>query len=110
MSAHVRVLRREDGLWLNFGPYASFRLEELLADHGPIFVKNAREFCESVAEEEVPKDGGALDNPPLPDGISRCGQLGYHVYMAGPCFDRLKQAVAYKASLDAEGVKWRAHA
>ncbi len=53
------------------------------------------------------QDGGPLDNPPLPDGISRCGQLGYHVYMAGPCFDRLSQAVAYKASLDAEGVKWR---
>jgi hypothetical protein len=46
--------------------------------------------------------------PTIPDGISRCWQnLGYHVYMAGQCFDTLEQAVAYKASLDAEGVTWR---
>lgn len=44
---------------------------------------------------------------PLPDGISRCGFNGFHVYMAGPCFDTLAQALAYKASLDAQGVKWR---
>ena len=48
-----------------------------------------------------------LATPELPEGISRCGQLGYHVYMAGPCFDTLEQAVAYKASLDKEGVTWR---
>lgn len=49
-----------------------------------------------------------LDSPkPLPDGISRCWQGGYHVYMAGPCFNKLEQALAYKESLDKEGVKWR---
>lgn len=50
---------------------------------------------------------GRLATPDLPEGISRCGQLGYHAYMAGPCFDTLEQAVEYKASLDRDGVKWR---
>lgn len=46
--------------------------------------------------------------PTLPEGISRCAvNLGYHVYMAGPCFDRLEQAVAYKAELDAENITWK---
>ena len=43
----------------------------------------------------------------VPPGISSCWQGGWHVYMAGPCFDRMEQAVGYKASLDAEGVTWR---
>lgn len=41
-------------------------------------------------------------------GISRCWQNdGWHVYKAGPCFDKYEQAIAYRASLDAEGVTWR---
>lgn len=44
----------------------------------------------------------------MPHGISRCWQnQGFHVYKAGPCFDTLEQAIAYKESLDAEGVTWR---
>jgi hypothetical protein len=44
----------------------------------------------------------------LPDGISRCWQNnGFHVYMAGPCFDALDQAITYKASLDREGIRWK---
>lgn len=41
-------------------------------------------------------------------GISRCWQyLGYHVYMAGPCFEKLDSALRYRKSLDDEGVTWR---
>lgn len=41
-------------------------------------------------------------------GITRCWQnQGYHVYMAGPCFDTLEQAIRYRESLDSEGVSWR---
>ena len=41
-------------------------------------------------------------------GITRCWQHnGWHVYMAGPCFDTYEQAIAYRNSLDAEGITWR---
>lgn len=41
-------------------------------------------------------------------GITRCWwNRGYHVYMAGPCFDTLAQAQAYRDSLDRDGVMWR---
>lgn len=41
-------------------------------------------------------------------GISRCWQnSGYHVYMAGPCFDTPEQARAYRDQLDREGVTWK---
>ncbi len=41
-------------------------------------------------------------------GLTRCWQHnGWHVYKAGPCFDRYEQAIAYRDSLDAEGVTWR---
>lgn len=61
----------------------------------------------SGPDVQQPGEHGPLANPSLPEGISRCGQLGYHVYMAGPCFQTLELAIAYKNSLDAEGVKWR---
>jgi hypothetical protein len=36
-------------------------------------------------------------------GISRCWQnRGYHVYGAGPCFDTMDQAVAYRDWYDRE--------
>lgn len=55
-------------------------------------------------DQETPTSGPAT----LPADISRCWRYsGYHVYGAGPCFDTLKQATAYKESLDKEGVKWR---
>lgn len=53
------------------------------------------------------REHGPLANPVLPEGISRCGQLGYHVYMAGPCFRTLERAVAYKDELDREGITWK---
>jgi hypothetical protein len=56
------------------------------------------------AAEEAVVSGTARK---LPDGISECSQLGFHAYMAGPCFGTVEQAVAYKESLDKEGVKWR---
>lgn len=41
-------------------------------------------------------------------GLSTCWRnLGWHVYKAGPCFDTKDQAIAYRDSLDAEGVVWR---
>lgn len=41
-------------------------------------------------------------------GISVCHHnFGWHVYMAGPCFDTYEEAIAYRVSLDAEGVTWR---
>jgi len=40
--------------------------------------------------------------------ITRCSRYsGWHVYKAGPCFDTYAQALAYRESLDAEGVTWR---
>jgi len=41
------------------------------------------------------------------EGISRCCFYGgYHVYGAGPCFDRIELARLWKAKLDRNGVKW----
>ena len=40
-------------------------------------------------------------------GVTRCGHGGYHAYAAGPCFRTHEQAIAYRDSLDREGVKWR---
>lgn len=41
-------------------------------------------------------------------GISRCSRyLGWHAYKAGPCFDSYEEVLAYRNSLDAEGVTWR---
>ena len=38
-------------------------------------------------------------------GLTTCWQnLGWHVYSAGPCFETKGQAIAYRNSLDAEGV------
>jgi hypothetical protein len=41
-------------------------------------------------------------------GITSCWQnLGYHVYMAGPCFDTREQARVYRDGLDRDGIRWR---
>lgn len=41
-------------------------------------------------------------------GIDRCSRyLGWHVYGAGPCFDRYEQALRYREELDREGIKWK---
>ena len=41
-------------------------------------------------------------------GLTTCWQnQGWHVYAAGPCFDTKDQAIAYRNSLDREGVTWR---
>lgn len=74
----------------------------LLATHGyPVPARQA------LKPQPDPEPRGPLASPEPPEGISRCWQLGYHVYMAGPCFDTLAQAESYKASLDRQGVKWR---
>lgn len=40
-------------------------------------------------------------------GLSRCWQnQGWHVYMAGPCFDTKDEAVRYRDYLDAKGITW----
>lgn len=40
-------------------------------------------------------------------GISRCWQnQGFHVYGAGPCFDKITQAQSYRGYLDRLGVTW----
>lgn len=54
------------------------------------------------------RDDLATDEQKDMRGISRCWQWGgWHVYKAGPCFDTHEQALAYRTSLDAEGVTWR---
>ena len=59
-----------------------------------------------TAEREV--KARVTSKPEVERGITRCWQRqGFHVYMAGPCFDTLKQARAYRDSLDAEGITWR---
>ena len=36
--------------------------------------------------------------------ISRCSRnFGFHAYMAGPCFDTIEEAIAYRDRLDADG-------
>ena len=41
-------------------------------------------------------------------GLTTCWQnLGWHVYGAGPCFDTKDQTIAYRNSLDAQGVTWK---
>lgn len=43
----------------------------------------------------------------LPENISQCWQMnGYHVYKAGPCFEKLVYALTYKAQLDERGITW----
>jgi hypothetical protein len=41
------------------------------------------------------------------DNISICRDMGFHVYMAGPCFDTREQAIAYRDELDKEGITWK---
>lgn len=41
-------------------------------------------------------------------GISTCCLPGWHVYMAGPCFDTYAQAVIRRDYLDGKGVTWEA--
>lgn len=41
-------------------------------------------------------------------GLSQCWvNLGWHAYMAGPCFDTREQARAYRDGLDRDGITWR---
>jgi len=48
-----------------------------------------------------------MTNPPDMRAISRCARsAGWHVYMAGPCFDRYEQAIKYRDYLDAKGITW----
>lgn len=39
--------------------------------------------------------------------LSTCWQKnGWHVHMAGPCFDTYEQALAYRDALHARGLTW----
>lgn len=52
-----------------------------------------------------------MTNQEQPDtrALSRCWQNnGWHVYMAGPCFDTHAQAIKYRDYLDAKGITWEA--
>ena len=40
-------------------------------------------------------------------GLSRCWRNnGWHVYMAGPCYDTKEQAIKRRDYLDAKGITW----
>lgn len=44
----------------------------------------------------------------LPEHITICSRhLGYHAYMAGPCFDTLNAAVTYRDRLNHFDVTWK---
>lgn len=53
-----------------------------------------------------------VPDPPAPErdmrSLSKCWQNdGWHVYGAGPCFEKYEQAIAYRDGLDREGITWR---
>lgn len=52
-SDHVAVVRRDDGLWLQFGPHAIVSLDAALAGRGPIVAANARAFCQACERSEI---------------------------------------------------------
>jgi RNase P/RNase MRP subunit POP5 len=61
----------------------------------------------SALAEIAPRIARAVAQERRERGITRCWQNhGYHVYMAGPCFDTFEEAVAYRDRLDAKGVRW----
>jgi hypothetical protein len=61
----------------------------------------------SVLADIAPRLARAQEQERRWRGITRCWQNnGYHVYMAGPCFDTLDEAVGYRDRLDAKGVMW----
>lgn len=59
----IRVVQKDDGLWLLFGAYAAMSLDSILAHHagpdvvrvgsGPIVQKNVRAVCKKIAEIRV---------------------------------------------------------
>jgi hypothetical protein len=53
----IRVVRKDDGIWLHFGGAAMISLDRILKSHtanglrygtGPIVERNVREFCERI--------------------------------------------------------------
>lgn len=39
--------------------------------------------------------------------ITRCSRnFGFHAYYAGPCFDKIEEAIAYRDKLDADEKRW----
>jgi hypothetical protein len=52
-------------------------------------------------------DKAPTDLAALVENISRCWQGGFHAYMAGPCFETIERATAYRDELDREGVTWK---
>ncbi len=44
-TERILVVRKDDGLWLHFGPDAAISLDSILDGRGPIVDRNVRDFC-----------------------------------------------------------------
>ncbi len=54
-TVSISVVRRDDGLWMEFTRSATISIEAILEGRGPIVSKIAREVCETLAEDRTSK-------------------------------------------------------